>query len=120
MAADFSPLPVTQIALTPALDLGQFAVADSLKRGFVDICQLNHILVAHNDRCNAIDNGPHGQLGLNGYTDLADQDQVEGSLEDSSNLRRAGAREAPVARPCSPRAPWPTCPASARSLNGIC
>ena len=88
VAADFSPLPVTQIALMPALYLGQFAVADSLKRGFVDICQLNHFLIAHNDRCGAIDNGPHGQLGLNGYADLAEPGSSRAGLEYGSNLRR--------------------------------
>jgi len=74
--ADINPLAATQIALTPPFDFGEFAVADGVKFGFVDTGGLNHVLVAHDEGCTAIDDGAHGELRLDRYADLAHQDGV--------------------------------------------
>ena len=52
----------------------------------MDTCELNHIFVAHDERCAAIDHGAHGQLGLKRYADLAHKDQIEWRLKHGGDL----------------------------------
>ncbi len=72
----------------------------------VDTCRLNHVLVAHDDRCAAINDGAHSELRLDGYADLAHKDQIERRMERGSYLGRNGhaaARQRKDYRRCDRR-----------------
>jgi len=88
--ADIDAFAAAQIALTSPFDFGEFAVANGLKFGLVDTCQPNHVLVAHDDRSAAIDDGAHGKLRLDGHADLTHQDQIEWRVERGGHLGRNG------------------------------
>jgi hypothetical protein len=51
---------------------------------------LYHILIANDDECGAVDDGPHGQFGLKRYADLTHKDQIQRRAEYSTDLGSNG------------------------------
>ena len=93
---NWSALTICKIALTPALDFGEFALTGGFELLFADAGQGNNVFIAHDHRLRPINDRAHRQLGLKRHADLADKDQVERSIKrprDFGRDRHASARQ---------------------------
>src|SRR6516162_1821312 len=91
-AVDVDPGTVTQIALTPALNLGKLSRTDRFELGLRDPHKLNDIFVAYDNRLAAVDHRTDRQFGSHGSADLAHKDQIQRCVQGGRNFR--GDRDA--------------------------
>jgi hypothetical protein len=75
-----------QTELSPPFDLGESTIADRLEIGFLDSGKADDVLVAHDERGAAVDDGAHRQLALKRYADLAYQNEIERRVERRRDL----------------------------------
>ena len=85
-----------EIAGSAPFDLGELLLADLVELSLAYARHADDVLVSHDDRIGAIDDGAHGELGLSRIADLPDQDEVERRLQRRrhfSSDRNAAARK---------------------------
>src|SRR5208283_1323080 len=78
------------------LDLFKLASADGLKLLLADASHRDNVLIADGDRLAAVRHSAHCELGLEGYADLADENQIKRRLQRRRDRRghgRAAARQ---------------------------
>src|SRR5262245_10881692 len=85
-ARHIDALAIATITPTAALDLGKLTIAHRLEILLIDAGEPNDLLIAHDERCAAVDDCPHGQLRLHWHADLTHQNEIERRLQGCRRL----------------------------------
>jgi hypothetical protein len=87
LSRNLRPGASSDVELPPTFDFHQFRCTGFLKFARRYTREFNHFVIANDDWRDAVHHRSHRKLGLGRYTDFANKNEIEGSVECLRNFR---------------------------------